>query len=346
MSGEILQREIYEQPDVVARFLACEHDHIENIAQRLRGRFHYMVIAARGTSDNAARYAKYIFGAHNQMPISLATPSLFTLYRQPPVMDGALVLGISQSGRSPDILSVIREAHDQGQPTLAITNDPDSPLAMSADDVILLNAGPEKAIAATKTYTTSLMALGLLSSHMTEDKVRLRQLQELPVLLERTLDSNSVILEQASRFRTKDHYVVIGRGYNYATAFEISLKIKELTQTLAEPYSSADFLHGPIALIHPGFPIIIISPHGSVFENLGELVERLKSLEGELLIISNNEELLAEAHLAMPIPSEAPEWISPLLTVLPGQLFSLGLARARGLDPDNPRGLTKITETW
>ncbi len=143
-----------------------------------------------------------------------------------------------------------------------------------------------------------------------------------------------------------EHCTVIGRGLNYSTAFEISLKVTELTQTVAEPYSSADFLHGPIAMVYRGFPVILIAPHGSVFEDMRALVDRLIELNSELIIISNDESLLSQAHLAFPLPKSLPEWLTPMVAVLPGQLFALALARARGLDPDHPEGLKKVTETW
>jgi glucosamine--fructose-6-phosphate aminotransferase (isomerizing) len=346
MSGEILRKEIHQQPEVVAKFFEAENQLVRKLANRLRGTFQYMIIAARGTSDNAARYAKYLFGAQNRIPVALATPSLFTLYDRPPQMTGALVIGISQSGQSPDIIAVLEEARDQGQATLAITNDPDSPLAKASGDVIALHAGPENAVAATKTYTASIMAFALLSCHLQEDQKRLAILQRIPTLVEQTLIENASVVELAERYRFMEHCVVIGRGFNYATAFEISLKIKELTRVIAEPYSSADFLHGPIAVVKEGFPILLVAPRGEVLENIKALAERLKTLQAEVLVISDEPALLSRADVAMPLQAEVPEWISPLLAVLPGQLYSLGLAQARGLDPDHPLGLTKITETW
>ncbi len=346
MSGEILEREIFEQPEVIRRLLDRESDKIRAVADDLRSSFDYVVLAARGTSDNAARYAKYLLGAHNQIPVALATPSLFTLYKRPPQMKHALVIGVSQSGRPPDIVSVIQEARKQSCPTLALTNSQESPLGEEADYVINLSAGNEEAVAATKTYTASLAAFALLSAHLSADREALTRIEQLPVYMEKTLEENAAILSRAERYKTIDHCVVIGRGYNYATAFEISLKIQELTQTVAQPYSSADFLHGPIALIRRDFPVLVIAPPGAVFEDVRALFRRLQESQAAILLIAENDELLREAHLAMPIPQDVPEWLSPLVTVLPGQLFSLGLARARGLDPDQPQGLKKITETW
>jgi glucosamine--fructose-6-phosphate aminotransferase (isomerizing) len=346
MSGEILHKEIYEQPQVIADFLESESENVRSITQKLGKTFQYLLIAARGSSDNAARYAQYVFGSLNRLPVALATPSLFTLYDRPPKMQGACVVGISQSGQSPDILAVVEEGRRQGQPTLAITNDLDSPLAEAAEYVIPLHAGPEKAVAATKTYTASLAALALMSCHLDDDQERLGVLQGLPDLMRETLKDNQAVIETAERYRFMERCVVIGRGYNYATAFEVSLKITELTRIIAESYSSADFMHGPIAMVDQGFPILLIAPSGNVLEDLKSLVDRLESLQAEMLIISDDRSLLSRAQVALPLQARVPEWVSPLLAVLPGQLYSLGLAQARGMDPDRPHGLTKVTETW
>jgi glucosamine--fructose-6-phosphate aminotransferase (isomerizing) len=346
MNGKILETEIFEQPDVVRRLLEAEGERVKTLVEELRGNFQYVIIAARGTSDNAARYAQYLLGAHNQFPVGLATPSLFTLYGKPPNLDGALVIGISQSGKSPDIVAVIQEAHKQGRPTLAITNAANSPIAQEADHVLPLHATFEKAVAATKTYTASLAALALLSASFAEDTEYLEMLHLIPQLMRETLLQSEEMLPRVERYRYIEHCAVIGRGFNYSTAFEISLKIKELTQIVAEPYSSADFLHGPISMIQSGFPVIVIAPKGSVFEDMRSISMRLSGLGSELLLISDEPELLEAANLPMPLPPGLPEWLTPLVAVLPGQLFSLALARARGLDPDNPAGLSKVTETW
>jgi glucosamine--fructose-6-phosphate aminotransferase (isomerizing) len=341
----VLEQEIHEQPAVIARLVEQETDNVRRLTAGLRGRFSYVVIAARGTSDNAARYAKYLFGARNHLQVALATPSLFTLYKQPPHMDGALVVGISQSGQSPDIVSVVAEGARQGRPTLAITNDPQSPLARAAGHVINLHAGPEQAIAASKTYTASLAAMALFSSLLADDAARLEQLHALPEQVKQTLDGLAPILERVERYRFMTHCAVIGRGYNYATVFEIALKIKELTRVVAEPYSSADFRHGPIAMVREGFPVILVAPRGPVADDLRSLVAELKRLDAEQLIISDDARLLDDAHLALPISPDVPDWLTPLVAVVPGQLFSRTLAQVKGLDPDQPLGLSKVTET-
>jgi glucosamine--fructose-6-phosphate aminotransferase (isomerizing) len=346
MSGETLEKEIYEQPSVLEQLLANERRKVEDISDALKGKFEYVLIAARGTSDNAARYAKYLFGIHNRIQVALATPSLYTLYRQPPDLKGAWVIGISQSGESPDIVSVIEEGRRQQRPTLAITNIADSPLAQMADAVICLHAGEECATAATKTYTASLATLALLSCSMQADQHGLEQLLSIPDLVRGILNELKPYTSQVERYQSMEQCSVIGRGYNYATAFEIALKIQELTRTIAEPYSSADFLHGPIAAVQQGNPVIVISPSGFVLEEMKALVLRLVEMKADLLIISDEADLLQNANLPISLPGGIPEWISPMVTVLPGQVLSLALARLKGLDPDYPEGLTKITKTW
>ncbi len=342
----IMESEILEQPAVIARLLERETENVGRVAAHLRGRFDYVVIAARGTSDNAARYAKYLLGAHNQLPVALATPSLFTMYQQPPKLEGALVIGISQSGQSPDIVSVVAEGARQSRPTLAITNDPQSPLAQTAEYCIPLHAGAERAVAATKTYTASLASLALFSVFLANgDGDRLDDLQRLPERLSQTLAGLTPLLPRVERYRYISHCVVIGRGYNYATGFEIALKIKELTRVVAEPYSSADFRHGPIAMVDEGFPVMLVAPQGAVFSDICDLITELRQLGAEQLIITEDARMLEEADLALPLPAEVPEWLTPLVAVLPGQLFAMTLAQVRGLDPDQPVGLSKVTET-
>ncbi len=345
MANSVLRNEIFQQPEIVRQFIRRETRQVSRLANSLRGKFEYVVLAARGTSDNAARYATYLLGARNRLQVALATPSLYTVYRRPPSLKHALVIGISQSGQSPDIVSVLEEGQRRGQPTLAITNDGASPLAHAAHDVILLDAGIEQAVAATKTYTASLVAIGLLSAQLADAADVMAELEQLPDWMSATLAGLEFLQVRTERYRYMTYCVVIGRGYNYATAFEIALKIKELTGVVAEPYSPADFLHGPIAMIRSGFPVIAIAPSGDVFADMQKMVAEVTQLGAECLVVSNDSNLLASARLAIPLPA-VPEWLSPMVAVLPGQVFGLELARARDLDPDRPRGLTKVTETW
>lgn len=346
MPASLLSTEIHEQPAAVQRLLDMQSAPVLRAAASLRERFDSMLIAARGTSDNAARYAQYLFGAYNQLPVALATPSLFTLYQRPPRLSRMLVVGISQSGQSPDIVAVVAEGRRQGQPTLAITNDPESPLARAAEVVIALSAGPEKAVAATKTYTTSLAAMVLFSAALADDSSRLAELRRIPGLIQQTLEMTAAVMGRVERYRYMDRLAVLGRGFNYATAFEVALKVKELTSVVAEPYSSADFRHGPIAIVKNGFPVLVIAPSGEVNADMVTLVDELKKRDAEILLISDQPQLLKQADTPLAIPAGLPEWATPLLAVLPGQCFAMQLAMTKRLNPDQPIGLTKVTETY
>jgi len=344
----VLYREIHEQPEAVRRFLAQQADNVTQITHQILDRnITHIIIAARGTSDNAARYAQYLFGANNHIPVALATPSLYTLYEMPPVVQDALVVGISQSGRSPDIVKVIETSRQQGQPTLAITNNPKSPLARSAEWVIDLHAGEEKAVAATKTYTTSLAALALLSTTLLGDRSRHDDLNRVPLWMQSALSITAENLERIERFTYISRSAVIGRGYNYSTAFETALKIKELTRIVTEPYSSADFLHGPISVLEPGsrFPLLVIAPSGKTQNDIRNFITTVVERGADTVVVSDQNEILSLADVPLKLPVGIPEWLSPMVAIIPGQMMALQLTLAKGLNPDQPVGLKKITET-
>lgn len=346
LSKTNLYREIHEQPGVLTQLLLREQENVAQLAVAIKQRdVHHVVIAARGTSDNAGRYAKYLLGGINQLPVSLATPSLYSLYQKPPCLKGALVLGISQSGQSPDIVAVLAEAKRQGALTAVITNTPNSPLADQGEFVIALHADEEKAVAATKTYTTSLTVIAMLSAALAMDESMQTALAQLPEAVARTLTMRERVAEVVSRYRYMQHCVVIGRGYNYATAFETALKMKELTYTIVEPYSSADFLHGPLAVIEQGFPVMVIAPTGALIEEMRDFCQTLTTRQAEVVAISDHHAILNLARIPLPLPATVPEWLSPITSIIPGQLFSMYLAHARDFDVDSPRGLKKVTET-
>ena len=341
-----LYREIHEQPQVLRTLLDQERQTIQAlVADIRRHQIEYVVIAARGTSDNAGRYANYLFGAVNRLPVALATPSLYTIYQRPPKFGHALVIGISQSGKSPDIVSVLIEARKQGALTAAITNFADSDLAQQADHVIALHAGEEHSLAATKTYTSELMVIALIGAMLAEDAEMLAAIETAPDAVAKVLEIRDTVAQIAQRYRYMRDCVVIGRGYNYASAFELALKLKELTYTIADPYSSADFLHGPLALIDHGFPVIVIAPSGVMLPELVAFIQVLCQREAETIVISDDQATLDLARIPLPLAATLPEWLSPITAIVPGQLFGLYLAAARDYDPDHPRGLRKVTET-
>ena len=342
-----LHSEITEQPERIASLLVSQRKTVERIAAEIRKRdIQYVFLAARGTSDNAGRYANYLLGAQNGLPLALATPSLFTYYGRPPTLRGALVVGISQSGQSPDIVSVLEEGRRQGCMTLAVTNEPNSPLAQSADFLVDIQAGAEKAVAATKTYTTELMSVAMLSAALGENKKRWEDLKKVAGWMRSALKQNDLIEQTAQRYRYMDRTVVLGRGFNYSTAFEWALKLKELTYIIAEPYSSADFAHGPIAMVDSGFPVMAVAPKGKVFQTMLDALKHLRADFGaELVVISNDKRALSLAQMPLAIPADVPEWLSPLVAILPAQLFAYHLTVAKGFDAERPRGLRKVTET-
>ncbi|MEZ4641278.1 MAG: SIS domain-containing protein [Chloroflexota bacterium] len=341
-----LYQEIHEQPAVLRRFLAAERAPMAALAAAIHARqIRHVVIAARGTSDNAGRYAQYVLGAFNGLTVTLATPSLFSIYKRPPRFGDALVLGISQSGKSPDIVAVLAEARRQGALTAVFTNTPTSPLAAQGDFVINLQAGAEKAVAATKSYSSSLTAVALLSTLLAADAEMETALQQLPDAVAATLAMSAPIAAVAPRYRYMQRSVVIGRGFNYATAFEMALKMKELTYTIVEPYSSADFLHGPLALIEPGFPVIVIAPAGVMLPEMQDFMRILRDREAEIVGISDDGATLELARIPLALPHGVPEWLSPITAIVPGQLFAMHLAHTRDLNVDAPRAIRKVTET-
>ena len=341
-----LELEIAEQPDCVARLLGEGRAAIAAAAARIRARGpKHVVIAARGTSDNAARYAKYLFGVRQGWVTALAAPSLHTLYDAVPDMSEALVVGISQSGRSPDVVSVLDSARRQGGLTLAITNDTNSDLANSAELVIDQGAGPEKSVAATKTYTTQLAALAVLSSELAGESESHEDLQALPAAMAETIEMSAGLADEAKSFVDVPHYFLVGRGFNYSTAFEIALKVKETNYVIAEPYSPADLLHGPVAVVDRDFPVMLVAPKGRTYRTMSEAIDKLADRGAKMLIVSDDPAVMERAAVRMPIAQGVPEWLTPLCTVIPGQVWARVLAEARGLDPDRPRGLSKVTLT-
>ncbi len=324
-----------------------ETGRVAGIGRALAGQdIRYVVIAARGTSDNAARYGQYVFGALNRLTVALAAPSLFGLYQRPPSLKSALVIGISQSGQSPDIVSVLEEAHRQGAPTIAVTNDPQSPLAEAAQHVLELHAGEERSVAATKTYTAQLAAIALLALSLAGQSARPNALDLIPDAMEKALQSEPAAQSAAKRIAHNNRCVVVGRGFDYATAFETALKMKELAYIEAEPYSSADFRHGPIAMIEPGFPAVLVAVGETMRDEMIELRDALRERGANLVVLGDDETTRHPDDAWLPVPGNLPEWLTPLVGILPGQLLAYHLALTRGSDPDQPRTLHKVTLTY
>lgn len=334
--------EIGEQPQMLAHTLASNRVGAQRVADLAEGSTH-VVLAARGTSDNAGRYAQYVWGTRNRLTVALTTPSLFSVYEEPPRLGTALVVGISQSGESPDIVSVLAEGRRQGRPTVAITNRADSPLADTADVVLDLSVGEETAVAATKTYTAQLAVVALVSEAMAG---RSGALEVLPSLVRDALGRSEQAGELAESFAGIGHAAVLGRGYNQSTAFEWALKLQELAHVVAQPFSTADFLHGPIAVVEPGYPVLAVAAKGPAAGDVLEVLATCHRAGADLCVIGNHPGITELTTKTLDFPTEVEEWLSPIPAIVLGQLFTYHFALAKGLNPDSPRGLSKVTKTF
>ena len=341
------EKEIFQQPEVIGNLVQTHSAQFKELADTLRENPpRFILIAARGTSDNAAIYAKYLLTGINKIPVGLAMPSLFTLYNQLPVLKDGLVIGISQSGQTPDVRAVLEEAQRQGVPTVSITNVPDAPIASIADHNIILDAQEEKSVAASKTFTGQLTAVAMLTAYLSGDRERIADLNLLPEYVQAALTQKSVTKTIAERFSKKDHIAVVGRGYTYCTIHEIALKIKEICYMVAQPYSAADFRHGPIALLETGFPVLAIAVKGKALRDMENMIEAIRWKDADLAVMTNAPWLEKFSDPPIRLPEEMPEWLSPIVATVPGQLLALHLSVARGINPDKPRGLKKVTLTY
>ncbi len=339
--------EIRQQPAVLARSLTAELRRVERFKRIVAGRRPRMVVlVARGTSDNAALFGRYLLEITTGIPVSLAAPSISTLYGARLDYRDSLVVAISQSGESTDTNIVLERARAGGALTLGITNESRSSLARIAGHTFLVHGGKEKSVAATKTYTGQMLMLYLLA-YALGGGIRIADLQRIPEIVEKTLALEPEIEMLSERYRFMRHAVVVGRGLNYANAFEFALKLMETCYVVAERFSSADFLHGPIAMVEPNFPVLAFAPPGVTWSGIGETLDRLSGLRAEILTITDtgNPEAAAKATRVIRIPHRMKEVLTPIPYIVPAQLFAACLAAHKGVDPDHPRTLKKITLT-
>ena len=340
------REEIGEQPQVAGRLLLNAAPALGAIATRLgAARPSGFVIAARGSSDHAALYAKYLFGRRNRSLVTLAAPSLFTHYGSPPRLEGSCVIGISQSGASPDVIAVIEEARRQGCLTIAITNEAGSRLAQAADLVLALEAGPELSVPASKTYTASLLAIAMISQALDPELEFGAALARVPRALSAALDLDGD-LDRLVPALLGPRAVVLGRGFNLSTAEEVALKLTETSYVLARAWSVADFEHGPIAVVDAGFPILLIGTAGPVAGDLQEIGERLAGYSCRMIGLFDGATGPLEAEATVRLNSGLPEELTPLPLAVLGQLLAHRVALALKIDPDRPRALNKVTRTW
>ena len=337
------RHEIGEQPAIAERLLRSAAEPVSAVAEAIREAAPAaFLIAARGTSDHAATYAKYLFEIRNRLPVALAAPSAFGLYGRPPRVDRLCVIGISQSGASADISAVLEEASGQGALTVALTNDPRSRLARAARLVLELGAGPERSVPASKTYTASLLLLAMVSAALDPDDGFGDALGRVPAALDLALRTEPALEPIVEALVDAPRMAVLGRGYHLATAEEVALKITETSYSLAEAQSLADFLHGPVAAVEPGFPVLLVEAGGPTLRQMRRLGRNLTGLGARVARITDRR---GGDRLAVPVVTRLPENLTPLPFAVAGQLLALRLATARGFDPDRPRGLRKVTIT-
>jgi glutamine---fructose-6-phosphate transaminase (isomerizing) len=339
--------EIREQPAALERTLARELAPVERFRRLVeKRRPRLVVLCARGTSDNAAQLGRYLLEICAGIPVSLAAPSIYTLYDARLDLREVLVVGISQSGESTDTNLVLERAREKGAVTAGITNEAASTMARVAEHVFLVRAGKERSVAATKTYTGQVLLLYLLAWAL-GGRIRIDDLRRLPEQVAQALTLEGEIAALAERYRFMDHAVVVGRGLNYANAYEFALKLMETCYVVAERFSSADFLHGPIALVEPNFPVFLFAPAGVTWASTAEMLEKLRGLKAETLVFTDrgNPEAAEKATRTIRFPGRLRELYTPIPYIVPAQLLAASLAVEKGLDPDRPRTLRKVTRT-
>lgn len=343
MNGELMATEMAEQPRVLERILTEGRGPIRDVARVLAARsFRFVLFAARGTSDHAALYAKYLVETRLCLPAGLVSPSTVTIYGARPDLRDVLYIAVSQSGSSPDLIEPIEWARQAGATTVAVTNASGSPLARAAEFHVDVLAGPERAVAATKSYTAQLLSLFLLVEALagrTGDEAA-----SLPERAAALLSRRQEVADLAIRYRFAEQLVVTSRGYNYSTAQEAALKLMETSYLVAHAFSAADLMHGPLAMIDRGFPVLAIAPGGRGGKALLPVLEQLRQVGADTCVIGDPN-AVALGTVGLALPELGDEMLSPILTILPLQQLARSLARERCIDPDAPRGLEKVTKT-
>ena len=341
----LMLQEIAEQPAALEKTIAEERSKIERLGQSLRRRdVDLIVLVARGSSDNAALFGRYLLEITTGIPVSLSAPSVHTLYQAKLDLKHALVIGVSQSGEGEDINRVLENAREGGAFTIGITNEPESSMVRLVHEPLLMHGGRERSVAATKTFTGQMMLLYMLAAALAQGNRKI-DYQKIPEFAARALEQKPAVAELVQRYVFMENCVVVGRGLAYANAYEFALKLMETCYVVAERFSSADFLHGPVAMIERHFPVILFAPPGVMLEGTKDLIRRLQELRADTLCLTGDLEAAAMCSRAIVMPREIDEFLAPIPYIVPAQLFAAFLADAKGLDPDQPRSLSKITRT-
>lgn len=348
MKLSLMEEEALQAPKVIENQFKKNHDLLSQLAERLRKSPPRLAVTiARGSSDNAATFAKYLLETKASLVTASAAPSVFTLYQKKLPLKDCLVIGISQSGASPDVAEMLSAARQEGAVTVAIVNKTDSHLAQAAEYVVPIHAGEEKAVAATKTYMATLSALIQLTALLTQDSVLQTALTQLPKSLEKAakMDWSAAISEYQYRHNT----FVVARGYGYPIAQEAALKLKETSKLHAEAISAAEILHGPFALIEKNFPILMLAQHDETLSGMLKVAERMKSLNADVMLaLPENPKIKVTeaASIILPLPHTVHPICDPLLVIQAFYVMAARLSLARGFNPDAPENLTKVTSTW
>ncbi len=339
-------KEILEQPETLRRCRDVNEQTVRRIVEAAGKRnIRQVVIAARGTSDHAAVYGKYVIELLLGIPVSLAAPSVFTVYRAPMHLENCLVIGISQSGRAADVLEVLRSAQASGAVTVGITNDAGSEIALAADHFLDCAAGTERSVAATKTFSSQIYLLASLAAAWSGDENVMAEVRRIPEEVSRVFGAADLIARKAERYCFMNECFVLARGVNYAVSLEAALKIQETTYIRAKAFATSDFQHGPIAMIEKDIPVIVFAPDGPSLGDVESMIRRLRRQKIETIVISNKKEILDLGTTAFPIPETSSDILSPFFNAIIAQMFACRLALAKGLNPDKPRSLHKITIT-
>lgn len=339
----LMLQEIREQPAALERTIQAEQKKIGKLGKFLIERdINLIVIVARGSSDNAALLGRYLFEITTGIPVSLCAPSVFTLYKANLKLNRALVIGVSQSGEGVDINTVLESAKNSGAFTIGITNQANSSMTKIADETLLTHAGLEKSVAATKTYTGQMLHFYLLAAALSGSE---SVYKKIPQFCETALRLESEVKELVQRYVFMENCVVVGRGLNYGNSYELALKLMETCYVVAERFSSADFFHGPLAIIERRFPVILFAPQGVTKQSSIDLLTRLNELHADSFSITNNQTIASLSGRALRMPPEIDEFLSPIPFIIPAQLFAAHLAEAKGINADAPRSLSKVTIT-
>jgi glucosamine--fructose-6-phosphate aminotransferase (isomerizing) len=341
----IMLDEIAEQPAALEKTMREERAKIERLAQELKRRgIKLIVMVARGSSDNAAQFGRYLLEIAAGIPVSLSAPSVYTLYNARLQCDHALYIGVSQSGEGEDINFVLERARDCGAFTVGITNERESTMTSIVDEVLLMHGGRERSVAATKTYTGQMMLFYMLAEALSNGAAKLA-CEKIPEYAARALDLRPTVEEMVKRYVFMENCVVVGRGLSYGNAFELALKLMETCYVVTTPFSAADFLHGPLAIVERHFPIFLFAPPGVTLSGSRALLKRLRELRADTLAVTSDREAASNASRSLLLPEEIDEFLAPIPYIIPGQLFAALLAEEKGLDPDAPRSLSKVTRT-